>query len=60
VKQEDLMPGYIGELTLTPENPVVGAVSNTRVVFTTANPISDNGMIEITFPELMTLPSVGS
>jgi hypothetical protein len=38
----------------------VGAVSSTRIVFTTAHPISDNGMIQITFPELMSLPAVGS
>jgi hypothetical protein len=38
----------------------VGAVSNTQLQFTTAHAISDNGMIQITFPELMTLPAVGS
>lgn len=45
---------------LVPENPEVGAVSNTHVTFTTAHPISDNGMIQITFPPLMVLPEIGS
>lgn len=54
------MPGYIDTLLLMPQNMAVGADSNTRFQFTTAHAISDNGMIQITFPELMTLPEVGS
>ena len=53
--EADLLPGYIFDMTLKPEDPVVGKASGHRITFTTTHPITDNGKIVIYMPPNMDL-----
>lgn len=60
IEAVNLEPGTLTELSLVPEDAAVQVVTTHTVSFKNEHPLDQGGFVEISFPQSLTLPEIGS
>ena len=60
IRASDLMPGAVSEITISPTDMSVQAVTSHKITFVPAHAFSDNGKIRIQMPKGLFLPPLNS
>lgn len=60
IEAVNLEPGTLYDLSLEPVDPAVQVVTTHALSFSTEHPLDQNGFFEVSFPQSLTLPEIGT